>query len=152
MNGYIEDEHASGTVVVCEAYLKLLNERVRYEGRQTVHTPCVIGKCLDVLKQLLYGNKKLSVEAMQHLFTINYVYLPSFIVSYLVPFLDITNIYTPRYNEFCVEAVLKRDSNPPFYGGNDWSIERRDLLKRLAASRRRSRRPLLREAFNRRSS
>ena len=81
MNEQIDDEPESRTADGYKTHLELLSKRLKYKGRQTVYTACIIGQCLSELKQIYNRNKKLLVHARKHLFTISYVY---FSLTYLI--------------------------------------------------------------------
>ena len=50
MNGQIDDEPVSRTTDGYKRHLELLSKRLKYDGRQTVYTACMIGQCLSELK------------------------------------------------------------------------------------------------------
>ena len=72
-----------------------LAKRLKYNERQTVYTACMICRCLSELKQIYNGNKKLSMHATKHLFTISYVYF----------FIDLFNLATIYYRVSYIIAV-----------------------------------------------
>ena len=87
MNEQIEDQPESITVDGYKTYLELLCKRFKSKGRQTVYTACMIGQYLSELKQNYQENKKLIICAIEHLFTISYVYF----------FIDLFNFATTYY-------------------------------------------------------
>ena len=74
MNEQIEDQPESRTVDVYKTHLELLSKRLKYKGRHTVYTACMIGQCLSDLQQKYQRNKKLFTCATKNLFTISYVH------------------------------------------------------------------------------
>ena len=74
MTEQVEDQPESRTADGYKTHLELLSKRLKYNGRQTVYTACMIDQCLSELKQIYHGNKKLFICATKHLFTISYVY------------------------------------------------------------------------------
>ena len=101
MNEQIEDQPESRTADGYKTHLELLSKRLKYKGRQTVYTDCMIGQCLSELKQKYQGNKKLFICATKYLFTISYVYI----------FIDLFNFATTYYRISCISlplAVVRR--------------------------------------------
>ena len=96
MNGQIDDEPEFRTKDGYKTHLKLLSKRLKYNGRQTVYTVCMIGQCLTELKQIYNCNKKLLMHATKHLFTISYVYV----------FIDLINLATIYYRVSCISLPL----------------------------------------------
>ena len=95
MNGQIDDEPESRTADGYKTHLELLSKRLKYNGRQTVYTACMIGHCLSELKQIYNGNKLL-MHAAKHLFIISYVYF----------FIDSFNLATINYRVSCMSLPL----------------------------------------------
>ena len=99
VNDQIDDE--SKTADGYKTHLELLSKRLRYNGRQTVYTTCMIGQCLSELKQIYHGNKKLLIYATKHLFAISYVYF----------FIDLFILATIYYRISCISlpsGVVRR--------------------------------------------
>ena len=51
-----DDQPESRTTDVYNTHLELLSKRLKYNGRQTVYTVCMIGQCISELKQIYNGN------------------------------------------------------------------------------------------------
>ena len=47
MNGEIDDEPECRTADGYKTHLELLSKQVKYNGRQTVYTACMIGQCFS---------------------------------------------------------------------------------------------------------
>ena len=75
MNGQIDDQPDSRTTDGLKTHLELHSKRLKYNGCQTVYTARMIGQCLNELKQIYNGHKKLLLHVRKHLFTISYVNL-----------------------------------------------------------------------------
>ena len=52
MNGQIDDQPESKTPDGYKTHLELLSQHLKYNGRQTVYTACIIGQCLSEIKQI----------------------------------------------------------------------------------------------------
>ena len=75
MNEHIENQPELRTADGYKTHLELLSNSLKYNGRRTVYTACMIGQYISELKQIYHGNKKLIIYATKHfLFTIQYVY------------------------------------------------------------------------------
>ena len=67
----LKDQPEAGSADGYKTHMELLSKRLKYNGRQTVYTACMITQCLSELKQVYHGNKKLLLCATKHLFTIS---------------------------------------------------------------------------------
>ena len=104
INDQIDDQLESKTAYGYKTHLELLSKRLKSQGRQTVCTACMIGKCLSELKQKYQGNKKVFIFGTKHLFTISYVYF----------FIDLFNFAKIYYRNSCISlmlAVVRKNSN-----------------------------------------
>ena len=96
MNEQIDNQPESRTADGYKTQLELLSKRLKYNGRQTVYTACMICQCLSELKQIYNGNKQLLAHAAKHLFTISYLYF----------FIELLNLATIYYRVSCISLPL----------------------------------------------
>ena len=90
MNEQIDDKLESRTADGYKIHLELLSKRLKYNGRQTAYTACMIGQCLPELKQKTFG------ACYKTFFTISYVYF----------FIDLFNLSTIYYKVSCISLKL----------------------------------------------
>ena len=96
MNEQIEDKPVSTTADGYKTYIELLTKRLKSNCRQQIYTACMIGQCLNELKQIYHGKKKLLICAPKHLFSIGYVYF----------LIDLFNLATTYYRITRISLLL----------------------------------------------
>ena len=82
-----DDTSESRTADGYKTHFKHHNKRLKSSRCDTIYMACMIGQCLTEPKHIYHKNKKLSICATKHLFTISYVYI----------FIDLSDLATTYY-------------------------------------------------------
>ena len=97
INCQADDTPESRTADGYNTHLEHLNKRLKSNGCDAVYTACMIGQCLNELKHIYHGNKKLLMYVTKHLFTISYVYF----------YVDLCDLATTYYSVSPISLSLR---------------------------------------------